>query len=426
MSVLSSSSTLPRVWCCPLFFVLAACTGDVLGPELPGAPGNPGAQPGSSEPGDPTGPPATQPPPTGRLWTLDTGFVCEDETTSIPSAFRQLTHREYRNTVWDLLRVDTDLGDSITGNEQAGYFAANSITEIQRTEVEKYGTAAARLAREADIGALRHPLEDEEVDAYFNDLYRPQADVSGFEAGIRLVIEAMLQSPYFVYHLELGEGSGEGPASLDAYEVANRLAYFLWGTMPDPALYAAAAEGRLSDPAGVEAEVDRLLRDPRALTQAREMIAEWLTISDLIHQESPEQESIVAFIDDLWEAQDGSFEALLTSNTHFVNEELADAFGVEVTGGGLQSVAIEDGQRLGLLTHPGVMRAYGRELVWPIFRGILVRERVSSAPVDRATYRRTCPRSLWAERTSRPASVTGSSTSARRAGATWTSSRASP
>ena len=87
-----------------------------------------------------------------------------------------------------------------------------------------------------------------------------------FASGIELVISTILQSPSFVYRVELGQktGSIDGAVKLTPYEVASRLSYFIWGTMPDQALFQAADAGKLGNADAIAAQVERMLKDPRA------------------------------------------------------------------------------------------------------------------------------------------------------------------
>src|SRR5690606_22060782 len=115
--------------------------------------------------------------------------------------------------------------------------------------------------------AFRRPLSDEEI-ADFEALFArgPELyeDTAGFEAGVRLVLEGILQSPHFLYRIERSDEIVGDVIPLSSWEVASRLSYFLWNSMPDDALLAAAAADELRDPETVRAEALRLLESPRA------------------------------------------------------------------------------------------------------------------------------------------------------------------
>src|SRR5690606_31604776 len=111
------------------------------------------------------------------------------------------------------------------------------------------------------------PLEPSEVDGYralFEAAEGAYEGLGAFESGARLVLEAMLQSPHFLYRIE-GRGAREGGVvRLDAYELASRLSYALWDSMPDAALLARAADGSVLEPEVLKAEARRMLDDRRA------------------------------------------------------------------------------------------------------------------------------------------------------------------
>src|SRR5690606_34904191 len=122
----------------------------------------------------------------------------------------------------------------------------------------------------------RRPPTPEQV-ARFVDLWELGA-ADGFEAGVRLVVAAMLQAPSFLYRSELGVDAGDGTYRLDDYELASELSYLLRGTMPADALFEVARRGTLATPEGLEAEARRMLDSPRARPVVRRFLSEWLEI----------------------------------------------------------------------------------------------------------------------------------------------------
>ena len=99
----------------------------------------------------------------------------------------------------------------------------------------------------------------------------------GFHNGVRVLLEGLFQSPYFLYHVETGGPRGAGPlVELTGDELANRLSYFLWDSLPDDALRSAAQSGELADPVKLEAQVLRMLDDPRAATGTGSFHVQWL------------------------------------------------------------------------------------------------------------------------------------------------------
>src|SRR5262249_49666051 len=115
--------------------------------------------------------------------------------------------------------------------------------------------------------AYRRPLSADEVDRY-TALFAVARSTGDFASGVSLVIRAMLQSPYFLYRVELGAAGAQpepdGAVPLSQYEVASRLSYFIWDSMPDDRLLAAADANQLGDPKRVAELVRQMLTDPKA------------------------------------------------------------------------------------------------------------------------------------------------------------------
>src|SRR5262249_43052678 len=122
--------------------------------------------------------------------------------------------------------------------------------------------AARRILTDFIARAFRRPATSDQVDRYLSLFDRAAARGDAFEPAVKLALTAVLVSPRFLYRDELGPIDGE--YRLDDYQLASRLSYFLWMSMPDDALFAAAAAGRLRQPEGLAAEVDRMLADPRS------------------------------------------------------------------------------------------------------------------------------------------------------------------
>src|SRR5690606_33723367 len=121
-------------------------------------------------------------------------------------------------------------------------------------------TCADRFIRTFGLKTHRRPLDEQEVASY-RAIYDAALGEGGPTQGFALVVETMLQSPFFLYHVEIeqvNEASTQA-VQLDAYALASRLSYFLWNTMPDDALLQAAEEGALLERSQLEAQVDRML-----------------------------------------------------------------------------------------------------------------------------------------------------------------------
>src|SRR5262249_1717769 len=136
----------------------------------------------------------------------------------------------------------------------------------------------ATLAREA----YRRPLADNEIDDLLN-LYRSSRDEGNFESGIRMVVEAILANPQFLFRFE------RVPANMNAgstyrisdLELASRLSYFLWSSVPDDELLNVAAQGKLRDPAVLEKQTRRMLADPKSFALTENFASQWLHLRNL-------------------------------------------------------------------------------------------------------------------------------------------------
>jgi hypothetical protein len=239
--------------------------------------------------------------------------------------------------------------------------------------------------------AYRGPLTDPADIARHMALYDAGATVSDAH-GIELVLRGMLQSPRFLYRVEIGNGQG-GPnaVQLSGYEVAARLAYVLWNTLPDAQLTQAAASGSLSNKDQVLAQLTRMLQDPKGQNLVRGFLEDLIELSGLPSAvKDPSiypawtqvatlpasmQGQARAFFDDLLNQQGGTLTALLTSPSVFVNSDLAGYYGTTSAGSTFQKVTLPAGQASGLLTLPALLTLMAKpDQPWPIYRGKFVRQ----------------------------------------------------
>jgi hypothetical protein len=179
--------------------------------------------------------------------------------------------REDRNLYVDWLRVEGPLGAPAPPNPLRERIVV--CTPTAGMEAACARTILSRFARRA----WRRPVTDPEVDRLvaFLDVARRQGE--GFEAGLRLALQAVVLSPHFLFRVEL-DAVPTSPVAhpLNDHELAARLSYFLWSSMPDEALFALADAGRLRDPATLRAQVDRMLADPRARAFVDNFAGQWL------------------------------------------------------------------------------------------------------------------------------------------------------
>ncbi len=375
-----------------LFFCGAvACGGNISDDGDPVAAGsqNPkvGKNPGPGEPKDPA-PEAA--PGTNAAEPAASKFV-------ISPGLRRLTRAEYINSVADLLNVPVaieDLPDEqiVEGHsvialaQKTGYDDNNLYLGVAEKVAE---AAAPKLVMEAGCAdpacyriwatgfltrAFRGPPAAAVVDRY-------SALLSSADAGptpadrLTAFVESALTSPHFLYRKEIGTGTGADRV-LGSYEVATRLSFLLWQSGPDAALLAAAAKGELAQPASRLAQVDRLLKDPRASRALRSFVSDWMGLFEKeLAKKAPEvltglgsdfpvvaQGAFDMLIDDALAATEtAKFSSLLSLDYMFANSTLAKILGVTAAGSSLTKVMLKTNERRGILTHPLVLGAHTKE-----------------------------------------------------------------
>lgn len=330
----------------------------------------------------------------------------------------RLSHAQYDNTVRDLLGTAERLGagfepeTSGTGfrnGADVGFVSATLAGQYMNAAQTHAETAVQNLdallpctpadpADEACVRnfidqfgarAFRQPLTDRQKTLYLG-VYSEGAKVAP-EFGVQLVVEAMLQSPYFLYRFELGAPAGGATPSLTAYEMATLLSYLLWDTMPDEALYAKADDGTLFEPEVLQGEIDRMLRDPRAEGFFWGFFEQYLGLGQVPYLEKdgelyPEFDAAMgaklvaeaeAFVNHVAWNGSGSLGELLTADYSFVDASLADWYGVDgVSGDELQRATLPP-ERAGLLTQAGFLALHADdEAPSPTFRGLFVRSKL--------------------------------------------------
>ena len=255
-------------------------------------------------------------------------------------------------------------------------------------------TILSKLARRA----YRRTATAAEV-ATLLEFYEAGRAEGGFESGIQYALERILIAPAFLFRSEQDTKVGaDGVAPVSAIDLASRLSFFLWSTVPDEELLDAAEQGTLRDSAILEQQVKRMMADPRAEAWVDNFFGQWLMLRN-VASSLPDYLTYPAFDDSLREAftketdlflqsqvsDDRSALDLLTANYTFVNERLARHYGIpNVYGSHFRRVALTDGKRAGLLGQGSVLlvTAYPNRTS-PVFRGKWLLENIlGTAPPD--------------------------------------------
>ena len=242
------------------------------------------------------------------------------------------------------------------------------------------------LARQA----YRRPVSDVDLDPLLA-LYEETRNRVDFDAGIRMMIQAILADPEFVFRMERSP-DGTAPATnhrISDLELASRISYFLWGSAPDPELLDLAAGNKLRDPAVLEQQLHRMVADPRSENLAKNFAAQWLFLRNL-RDVQPDNYIFLDFDVNLREAmlretellfdtivrQDRRILDLLDADYTFVNERLARHYGIpNIQGTAFRRVAITDDNRRGLLGHGSILTLTSlSNRTSPVMRGKWVME----------------------------------------------------
>ena len=260
---------------------------------------------------------------------------------------------------------------------------------------EERSCAESILSRLASQ-AYRRPVTGEDM-AGLVSFYERGGEEGGFEIGIRTALQAILASPSFVFRFEQepdGVAAGESYPLSDT-ELASRLSFFLWGRLPDDELVEFAAAGELTEPGGIELQVERMLADPRSEALATRFAAQWLRLQDLekIQPEaylypdfsrqlaSAMRRETELLFDDIVRA-DRSVLDLFTADYTYVNDRLARHYGIPFTGGSeFQRVQQPNDDRRGLLGQSSILVLTSLpDRTSPVLRGKWVMEVLLGTP----------------------------------------------
>ena len=244
--------------------------------------------------------------------------------------------------------------------------------------------------------AYRKPVTDAEVRPLLT-LYETGSKKDGFEAGITLALQGMLVYPDFLFRVESNPAKlAAGAAySISDLELASRLSFFLWSSLPDEALLDVAARGKLKDPAVLEQQVRRMLADPRSRALVSNFAGQWLYLRNM-RTVAPDSNAFPAFDENLREGfaretelfmednlrADHSVLDLLNAKYTFVNERLARFYGIpNIYGGDFRRVKLSGDERAGLLGQGSILTvtSYANRTS-PTIRGKWLLENILGTP----------------------------------------------
>jgi Protein of unknown function (DUF1588)/Protein of unknown function (DUF1592)/Protein of unknown function (DUF1595)/Protein of unknown function (DUF1585) len=384
--------------------VAAGCTGQVMGT---GQTNGPGAGAGAG--------PATGT-TTGAGLSMGSGGGAGGGTTTAPPLdcqtpqasplyARLLSPSQYDHTIEDLFHITGD---------PAKEFGGGAFAQLDELGVERRANAAAAIASQAaltlatwspcaptasnvatceaaiidDLGAkaFRHPLSAAEK-APLAALFDAGIKEKDFATGVEWFLTGVLQDPDFLYQFArptAAEQPGQIVA-LSPHELASRLAYFIWDSMPDDKLFAAASAGALGDAAGLRAELDRMLSDPRMQRGIAGFYTTWLKI-DGFHEVARDDKafttdvvaalatSLLMSATQIYASPSPNVASLFAGQTYYMNDLLRGFYGLGGSAAGFSPTTIAGEDRRGIVTHPALMALLARpDASNPIARGLFVR-----------------------------------------------------
>jgi hypothetical protein len=339
------------------------------------------------------------------------------EASLLPARVRRLSNFEYDRSIAALFATPTAFGKAFAPDFRQGDFTQNAAQQVDSTLATQLQSAAQTVAKDsvsklvaaagcaptagescasqfiASFGqqAYRRPLTTEEKAGLVN-VWKAGSSGATFNDGIALVVEAILQSPNFLYVTELGEGAPKnGVVRLSDHEIASALSFLVTGGPPDKDLIAAAAAKKLGDPAERELQARRLLKDAGAKLQLQRLVKEWLGIDRLEGTGKdakvyPQYEMLRpkmaaesdAFISEVLFNDDGTVTKLLTADYTVADQTLAEFYGMPSAGPNKRSpFPTGEKARRGILMQSAFQSVHGHDHESaPVKRGTTVLKKV--------------------------------------------------
>jgi mono/diheme cytochrome c family protein len=342
---------------------------------------------------------------------------------------RRLNRVEYNNTIRDLVGIDFHPADDFPSDDVGyGFDNIGDVLSMAPILMEKYVDAAERIVDKAwhspqalkrimicqpaentkidcarkilenfALRAYRRPLKGDEVDRLVGFVTQAEAQGDSFERGLQLALQAILVSPHFLFRIELDPQPNNPDAvhAVNDFELASRLSYFLWSSMPDEELFQLAKQGTLHKEESLEAQVRRMLKDPKSRSLVDNFAGQWLQLRSL-KSASPDPALFPIFDDSLRSAmlkesalffaaimnEDRSILDFLDADFTFVNERLARHYGMPgIKGEKLQRVGLTGDQRGGILTQAAILTVTSNPTrTSPVKRGKWILENILGTP----------------------------------------------
>jgi Protein of unknown function (DUF1592)/Protein of unknown function (DUF1588)/Protein of unknown function (DUF1587)/Protein of unknown function (DUF1595)/Protein of unknown function (DUF1585)/Cytochrome C oxidase, cbb3-type, subunit III len=382
-------------------------------------------------------PPAGKPKPTpAELDTLyawlDDGVLKVDCTTGKKDpgrvTIRRLNRAEYDNTIRDLVGVAVRPAEDFPSDDVGyGFDNIGDVLSMPPILTEKYLAAAEKvvdaawksdearkrilICQPADKKenrecarkilqafanrAWRRPATDEEVKRLLRFVEAADKNGEPFETGVQFALEAVLTSPHFLFRVEIDKEKGEASHPISDWELATRLSYFLWSSMPDEELFNHARKSDLHSPEVLEGQARRMLKDPKAHALVENFADQWLLIRNL-KSATPDTALFPSFDEPLRRAmqketelyfenvvrEDRSIIDFIDSDYTFINERLAKHYDIDgVKGDEFRKVTLKDGRRGGVLTQASILTVTSNPTrTSPVKRGKFILDNILGTP----------------------------------------------
>jgi len=346
---------------------------------------------------------------------------------------RRLNRTEYNNTIRDLVGVKFQPAEDFPADDVGyGFDNIGDVLTLPPLLMEKYLSAAEKIIVEAfrsaelkkkligesppadakprvkkEAGrkalqefarrAFRRTVATEEVERFVGLLELADKNGDSYEKGMQLALEGVLVSPHFLFRIELDAEPGNPDAvhTVNDFELATRLSYFLWSTMPDDELLRLAEAGQLRKDGSLDKQVRRMLQDPKARALVENFAGQWLQLRNL-KTAAPDPGTYPAFDESLRSAmieetelffetvmkEDRGILEFIDADYTFVNERLAKHYGITgVKGDEFRRVSLTGGARGGVLTQASVLTLTSNPTrTSPVKRGKWILENLLGAP----------------------------------------------